>query len=124
MLMAHRAKITENDRRFIEQIQDVENPEMLLKTIQQAITRLSPILAEAVEQGAREGVLETEYPNETIEFLLSAYTFQCLFGEGGALESSVKATERAKAFISLLERALCAEKDSFNYLLEILLARQ
>jgi AcrR family transcriptional regulator len=123
MLMAHRAKITENDRRFIEQIQDVENPEMLLKTVQQAITRLSPILAEAVEQGIWENVFKTEYPNETIEFLLSAYTFQCLFGESESSKSSVKATERAKAFIRLLERALCAEKGSFDYLFKILLVK-
>jgi AcrR family transcriptional regulator len=115
VLTTHHTKITENNRRFLSQITDVENPEILLKTIQQGIERLSPILVATVRQGIEEGVFQSEFPQETIELLLSAYTFQCLFRDQG------KATPKAKAFISVLEKALCAETASFDYLLEILL---
>jgi hypothetical protein len=72
-------------------------------------------LAATVRQGIEEGVFQSEFPQETIELLLSAYTFRRLFGGQG------KSTPQAKAFVSVLEKALCAETGSFDYLLEILI---
>ena len=123
ILMAHREKIAENDRRFINRLSDVENPEMMLKTKLQAISRVSPILGEAIEQGVREGVFIVEYPNETMEFLLSAYIFQHFNEEPETSRASEEATPKDKAFINLMENALCAKKGSFDYLFKILLRR-
>ena len=114
ILSAHREKITENYSCFMKQFSDVENPEMLLKTIRLAVARLLPLLAAVIEQGIREGVFNLEYPYETIEFLLSAHTFQSFFGE------PLKTKQTKEAFIRMLENSLGAEKGSFNYLHEIL----
>ena len=114
ILSSHREKITENYRSFIKQLNDVENPEILLKTIRLAVSHLLPLLVEAVQQGIREGVFDLEYPYETIEFLLSAHTFQSFFGE------PLKTEQKKAAFIRMLENALGADRGSFNYLREIM----
>ena len=114
ILSAHREKITENYRSFMKQFNDVENPEILLKTIRLAVSRLLPLLVEAVEQGIREEVFNVEYPYETIEILLSAHTFQSFFGD------PLKTESRKEAFIRILENALGAEKGSFDYLREMM----
>ena len=114
ILTAHREKITENYRSFMKQLNDVENPEILLKTIRLAVSRLLPLLVEAAEQGIREGVFKLEYPYETIEFLLSAHTFQSFFGE------PQKTVQKKEAFIRMLENALGANKGSFDYLRDII----
>ena len=114
ILSAHREKITENYRLFMKQLNDVENPEILLKTIRLAVSSLLPLLVEATEQGIREGVFKLEYPYETIEFLLSAHTFQSFFGE------PLKTEQKKEAFIYMLENALGADKGSFGYLREML----
>ena len=114
ILSSHREKITENYRSFMKQLNDVENPEILLKTIRLAVSRLLPLLVEAAEQGINEGVFNLEYPYETIEFLLSAHTFQSFFGE------SVKTDKKKEAYIRMLENALGADKGSFDYLREMM----
>ena len=44
-----------------------------------AITELSPVLAEVIQQGVEEGVFQTDYPQETVEFLLASA--QVIFDE-------------------------------------------
>ena len=114
ILSAHREKITENYRCFMKQFNNAENPEILLKTMRLAISRLLPLLVEAAEQGIREGVFTLERPYETIEFLLSAHTFQSFFGD------HLKAPQKNDAFILMLENALGADKGSFDYLRDML----
>ena len=114
ILSAHREKITENHRLFMKQFSDVENPEILLKIIRLAVSRLLPLLVEAVEQGIREKVFNVDYPYETVEILLSAHTFQSFFADPLKIES------KKEAFIRMLENALGTEKGSFDYLREMI----
>ena len=113
ILSSHRKKITENYRSFIKKLNNVENPEMLLKTIRLAVSRLLPLLVKVTEQGIREGVFNFEHPYETLEFLLSAHTFQSFFGKPIITE------QKKEAFIHMLESTLGADKGSFNYLRKI-----
>ena len=52
-----------------------ENRELHELTNIQTVLRLSPILARIVEQGNRESVFKTEYPLETVQFLLTGAQF-------------------------------------------------
>jgi len=114
ILSSHREKITENYHCFMVQIHTAENPEILLRTIRLAISSLLPLLVETVEQGICEGVFSLEYPYETLEFLLSAHTFQSFFGE------PLKTEPKTEAFIRMLENSLGADKGSFDYLREMM----
>ena len=115
ILSAHREKITENYYCFIKQFNHLENPEILLKTINLAVSGLLPLLVDAVNQGICEGVFELEYPYETLELLLSAHTFQTFFGG-----QPLKTEQKKAAFIRMLENALGAGKGSFDYLHELM----
>jgi AcrR family transcriptional regulator len=121
ILKTHRAKLTERDRRTFTQINGIENPEMLLKTVRQTIDKLTPILAEATMQGIEDGAFKIEYPEETLAILMSACTVQFLFRIVEPSKPSVMSVQNAKAFTTLLERAVCADKGSFDYLFEVLL---
>lgn len=60
---------------LIEQLHSVHNVEMHQKSLVETVIRLSPILAEVVEQGIQEGVFHTPNPKESIEFLLVSSQF-------------------------------------------------
>ena len=91
-----------------------ENRELHELTNVQTVLRLSPILAEIVEQGIREGVFDVDRPLETIQFLFTGAQFLTdgsLFGfSPGELRS------RRLVAQTIIEKTLGAEPGSFCFM--------
>lgn len=110
--------LTENPKRgMIEELHQNSNAQMHQKGICDTIRAVAPILADVIIQGVKEGVYRVEYPLETIEFLLAAN--QLIFDEGIMKWTPKELWSRAKAFVYLTERALGAQRGSFDYLIEV-----
>ncbi|WP_440110433.1 TetR/AcrR family transcriptional regulator [Paenibacillus sp. QZ-Y1] len=99
---------------LIEQLHHVNNVEMHQKSLVETVIMLSPILAEVVRQGIREGVFDTPNPEEAIEFLLVSSQF--LLDRGIFNWGEEEITRKVQAFVHILERVLGAENGSFSYI--------
>jgi len=104
--------------KMIEQFHQPNNAEMHQKSIVQAILQLSPVLAEIVQQGVAKGIFVTEYPRESMEFLLSAG--QTMFGDALFQRTPEETAQKTMAFIAIMEIVLGAEKGAFACMIEIL----
>lgn len=100
---------------MIEQLHQVNNAEMHQKSLIETILQLTPVLTEVIEQGIAEGVFDTPYPKETVEFLLVSSQF--IFDEGIFQWQPDELMTKAIAFTSMMEKMLGAEKGSFDYMI-------
>lgn len=116
IIMAQSPKQGSHKEGMIEQFHQPANAEMHQKSLIKAITELSPVLAEVIQQGVEEGIFQTDYPQETVEFLLASA--QVIFDEGLFQWTTAESIQRALAFIAILEASLHAEKGSFSFLLQ------
>lgn len=105
---------TEHKDRMVAAAHQVNNAEMHQKGMAASILGLSPILADIVRQGVREGVFTTETPRETVEFLLAASTF--LLDDAIFAWQPAEFLEKTKAFSTIMETLLGAEHGSFSYI--------
>lgn len=106
---------TENKRKdvAVEQFHQSGNAEMHQKSLVETVRRLTPVMGDIVRQGIKEGVFHTPYPEETMEFLLTASQF--LLDEGLFNWSGRELVEKAKAFSKIMELLLGAEPGTFDY---------
>ncbi|MDT0124135.1 TetR/AcrR family transcriptional regulator [Paenibacillus sp. RRE4] len=113
-----------DDRKLgvIEQLHSVQNVEMHQKSLVETVLRLSPILAEVVEQGIQEGVFHTPAPQESIEFLLVSSQF--LLDQGIFHWQEEEFQKKVRAFSQIMERVLGAEHGSFAYVTELYFPHQ
>ncbi|WP_020618352.1 TetR/AcrR family transcriptional regulator [Paenibacillus daejeonensis] len=116
ILMAQSPVQGGSKEKMIEQFHQPENAEMHQKSLVQAILHLGPVLADVVEQGVKEGLFRTEYPRETVEFLLAGA--QVIFDEGLFQWPQEEVMRRAAAFVRMIEQSLGAEQGSFDFMLE------
>lgn len=91
-----------------------ENRELHELTNIQTILRLSPPLAQIVEQGNGEGVFAVERPLETIQFLFTGAQF--LTDEGLFGFSSGEIRTRRLVAQEIIEKALGADRGSFDFM--------
>ncbi|NUU77803.1 TetR/AcrR family transcriptional regulator [Paenibacillus xylanilyticus] len=98
---------------LIEQLHHVQNVEMHQKSLVETVIRLSPILAEVVEQGIQEGVFNTPSPKESIEFLLVSSQF--LLDQGIFQWEEEELRKKVETFSHIMERVLGAKQGSFAY---------
>lgn len=105
--------------KMLEQFHQPGNAEMHQKSLVQSIRHMAPVLAQVVEQGIEEQVMSTDYPHETIEFLLASG--QLIFDQGLFHWDTDQAQRRGKAFISMMEAALGTEKGKFDEMMNILI---
>lgn len=82
---------------LIEQFHSPSNADMHLKSITQSVRRLAPILEQVVRQGIDEKIFRTEYPRETMEFLILAG--QNMFDPSMFSWDSVELPTKISAFI-------------------------
>ncbi|WP_372631035.1 TetR/AcrR family transcriptional regulator [Cohnella sp.] len=108
---------SDGKEQMIEQLHQVDNAEMHQKSLLETILRLTPVLTEVIEQGIEEGEFRTEYPRETVEFLL--VSSQYLFDEGIFQWKPEELAKKASAFASIMETTLGAERGSFAYMLGV-----
>lgn len=107
---------------LIEQLHHVQNVEMHQKSLVETVLRLSPILAEVVEQGIQEGVFHTPNPKESIEFLLVSSQF--LLDQGIFQWEEEELRKKVEAFSHIMERVLGAEQGSFTYVTRLYFPHQ
>ncbi|MDC2864602.1 TetR/AcrR family transcriptional regulator [Bacillus sp. BP-3] len=119
ILMAQAPKTGGNKEKMIEQFHQPSNAEMHQRSLVQSILHLTPVLTEVIKQGINEKVFMTDYPQETIEFLLASA--QVIFDEGLFQWQPYEAMQRAKAFINITETTLGAKKGSLDSILGILM---
>lgn len=119
ILLAQAPKDGGQKERMIEQFHKPKNAEMHQKSLVQSVLHLTPILTEVIQQGIKESVFKTAYPQETVEFLLVSAIV--IFDEGLFQWEQQEALQKAKAFITIIETALGAKKGSFDAIGDILL---
>ena len=108
------------DREFCDRLeretQSVGNADMQQRTMAPIVLRLSPILANIVRQGIREGTFNTEYPQECMEILLAASEF--LLHGSAFVWNSQQRLQKARALACVAEKALGVAKGQLSYLYE------
>ncbi|ANY68877.1 TetR family transcriptional regulator [Paenibacillus sp. BIHB 4019] len=118
ILMAQKPKHGDRKEQLLEQFHQVGNAEMHQKSLVQTIIHLTPVLTAVIEQGIEEHIFQTEFPQETVEFLIVSSTF--LFDEGLFEWQPAEIIQKAKAFIHVMETTLGAKKGSFDFIFEML----
>lgn len=91
-----------------------ENRELHEMTNVQTVLRLSPILAQIVEQGNVEGVFSVEHPLETIQVLFTGAQFLTDGDMFGFSEHQLRV--RRQVIQTIIEKALRAEPGSFQFM--------
>ncbi len=108
------------DREFCDRLeretQALGNADMQQRTMAPIVLRLSPILANIVRQGIREGTFNTEYPQECMEILLAASEF--LLHGSAFVWNSQQRLQKARALACVAEKALGVAKGQLSYLYE------
>ncbi|MCC0684476.1 TetR/AcrR family transcriptional regulator [Clostridioides sp. ZZV14-6345] len=119
ILMSQRPKVGDNKEKVIQQFHLPNNAEMHQKTIVKTILNFTPILAEVVEEGVREGIFNTKYPKETIEFLIASS--ECIFDESMFSWNKDEMLQKKKAFVHIMEITLGADKGSFDFVHDMII---
>lgn len=119
ILMAQKPQQGGGKEKMIEQFHYPSNADMHQKSLVQSILQITPILTQVIEQGISEQVFATDYPQESIEFLL--VSAQVIFDEGLFQWKPDEALKKVKAFISIMESILRAEKGTFDDMFKILM---
>ncbi|RWR15256.1 TetR/AcrR family transcriptional regulator [Siminovitchia fortis] len=115
IIMGQRPDADGQKEQMIEELHQVNNPEMHQKSLVETILQLTPVLTEVIEQGIREGVFQTPYPKETVEFLLVSSQF--LLDEGIFQWEPQEQIQKVLALTHIIETTLGAERGSFAYIL-------
>lgn len=102
---------------IVNELHHQDNSAMHQKSLVETVLALSPILAEVVEQGIKEGICDTPYPRESVEFLFTAAQF--LLDPGLFHWSPQEILQRVKAFTYIMELVLGSLKGSFDWLLKM-----
>lgn len=118
ILFAQKPQNGGSKEKMIEQFHQPNNAEMHQKSLVQSILHMTPVLTRVIEQGIRENVMATDYPQETVEFLIASA--QIVFDEGLFHWEPNEAKKKVEAFISIMEATLGAEKGSFNDMVNVL----
>jgi len=119
ILFAQKPQSGGGKEQMIEQFHHPGNAEMHQKSLTQSILHLTPVLTQVIKQGINENVMTTDYPHETVEFLLASA--QVIFDEGLFHWNTDEAEKKMKAFIHIMEITLGAKKGSFDDMKNILL---
>lgn len=99
---------------LLEELHEAENAQMHQKSLVQMILKLTPIMTKVIEQGINEGLFQTDYPKEAVEFILTAPSF--LFDRGLFQWTEEEFKVKVEAFVDMIERILGAKKGSFDYM--------
>jgi AcrR family transcriptional regulator len=89
---------------YIDVLEGERNVALVHWMEEEGIRRTAPLLTAIVEQGVREGVFDTEYPKEAVEFVMRG-AMMLLTGD---LEDEHVAMRRLLAYLEFWERVLGA----------------
>jgi len=91
-----------------------ENRELHEATNVQTILKLSPVFAQIVEQGNKEGIFNVARPLETIQFLLASSQFLLDGGLFGFSDAEIR--QRRFSMQDMIEKSLSAAPGSFGFM--------
>jgi len=95
------------DKPYMVSYYNKENdPKVYYRLFNKTVGMTTPYLTEIVEQGIKEGIFDTEYPEQTIRFWLNGRMF--FMNEDGLFDDGLLDDLKAEAF--MLERLLGAKK--------------
>jgi AcrR family transcriptional regulator len=91
-----------------------QNAAIHQKSLAKILSSLSQVISRIIEQGIREGIFVCEFPLEYAEFIMSVFTF--LLDPGIFRWTGEQYMIKLKALANMLEKGLCAPRDSFAFL--------
>lgn len=110
-------RLTERKVNLVDNLHEVNNKEMQVKSIVEAVKGLTPILTQIVEQGIEENVYSTENPKETIEFMFTGSQF--LLDDGIFDWTIDELLYKALIFTKTMDKVLSAKEGSFYFIYEL-----
>ncbi len=114
IVLAQQPNEHNNKLELIHELHHVDNAQMHQKCLIETIQQLTPLLTTVVKQGIDEGVFNTPYPRESIEFILSATAV--LFDVSFFRWSTEDLDHQIKATIHLMEVCLGAKEGSLSHM--------
>ncbi len=102
---------------ILEHIHKPQNALMHQKIQKLIISDVTPVLAEVVKEGIKEGVFSTPFPDESIEMLI-IYT-NAVFDEESIEMTVEERMKRVSAFIYNMEKLLGAERGSMQDIIKL-----
>ncbi len=114
IILAQQPNEHNNKIQLLNELQQVENALMHQKCLIVTIQQLTPLLTTVVKQGVDEGVLNTPYPQESIELILCATAI--LFDNNFFRWNAEELEQKIKATIHMMEVCLGAKEGSFNHM--------
>ncbi|WP_165172527.1 TetR/AcrR family transcriptional regulator [Adlercreutzia sp. ZJ242] len=113
-LLLHSYRNSYVDPSLDEYLHMPQNAAIHQKSLAQILSALSQVVSQIIEQGIEEGTFTCEYPQEYAEIILSVFTF--LLDPGIFPWTKEQQAAKMKALADMLEKGLCAPKDSFQFL--------
>lgn len=108
--------ISEDDKGTKEQIQHMHRPQNALmhqKTQKQIIAGVTPILADIIREGTKQGLFNTPFPYECMEMVITYANI--VFDDDDTVEMTEESrSSHIDAFIFNVERLLGAKSGSFD----------
>ncbi|GMX63519.1 TetR/AcrR family transcriptional regulator [Paenibacillus elgii] len=103
-----------NESKLMEGLHQPENRELHERINVEIIVKISPVLAQVIEQGKQESLFDVEHPLETVQFLLAGSQF--LLESGLFHWNQEEQTRRLKSMQAMIERSLGAKRGSFSFI--------
>lgn len=103
-----------NNDEILSQLQRPGNIGMYARIILMTLHKQSPVFAQLIEQGCKEGIFHTDTPLETTEFIITGIQF--LIDQGIYSWPEETIIRRIEAFPGIIERLLQAPSGSFGFL--------
>ena len=91
-----------------------ENPVLRMKMMMTAVRTISPILAKLLAEGAEQGCIRADFPEEGSEMIIAMLTF--LLDRSFFPSDSEGIYRKLKLYANVLETCMQAEKGSFDFL--------
>ncbi|MTI81455.1 MAG: TetR/AcrR family transcriptional regulator [Firmicutes bacterium] len=106
--------LPEKESYLMENLHRPENRELHERINIEIIIKISPILAQVIEQGKKESAFDVEHSLETIQFLLAGSQF--LLESGLFRWNQEEKVKRIQSMQAITERALGAKPGSFSFI--------
>jgi len=114
-VLVNASNVAEDKSELLYQLHRPGNIAMHTRQLAITVSKMAPLYAKVIEQGCQEGVFKTNYPLESIEFLLAGIQFMTDIGTYPWSKTNL--IRRAAAVPAVLEAQLGAPKGSFNFLI-------
>ncbi len=103
-----------NNSSTLEHLHEWDNIKVHQRIFILMVERQSPVFAKIIEQGISEGIFKTEYPLETVQFIMAGY--RMLFDQAHFSWNDTEMKRMLKATQIIIENSLGVKKGSFEFL--------